>query len=174
MLQRQGRSHRAGQSGGNFNLTAKDVGQTRTEAHISVTLLALGKQLCRDRARATAPPGRASGDDTLNPLIIQARDATGSSLHARARSTKMPSNWRFTSNNWPRCSSKPPGVTPSRNSWIDEQKAFEQKHPSHYSKVYFNGTVDTLQVNVLDFSSATVTRKTLDLPVRMLRQKRGG
>jgi hypothetical protein len=32
--------------------------------------------------------------------------------------------------------------------------------------VYFNGPIDTLEVSLLDFSGATVTRKDLDLPVR--------
>ena len=31
--------------------------------------------------------------------------------------------------------------------------------------MYFNGLIDNLQVNVLDFSKATLTRKDLDLPV---------
>ncbi len=31
--------------------------------------------------------------------------------------------------------------------------------------MYFNGLIDTLQVNVMDFSTASVTRKDLDLPV---------
>lgn len=47
----------------------------------------------------------------------------------------------------------------------EQQKAFEHQQSSHYAKVYFNGLVDNLQVNVLDFSSATLTRKDLDLPV---------
>lgn len=31
--------------------------------------------------------------------------------------------------------------------------------------MYFNGQIDNLQVNVLDFSTATLTHKDLDLPV---------
>ena len=48
----------------------------------------------------------------------------------------------------------------------DDQLAFEQQHPRRYNKVYFNGPIETLEVSLLDFSSATVTRKALDLPIR--------
>ena len=32
--------------------------------------------------------------------------------------------------------------------------------------MYFNGPIETLEVSLLDFSAATVTRKDLNLPVR--------
>lgn len=46
------------------------------------------------------------GDESPDPLLVQARDVPGSSSRARARSTKMPRRWRSTRNNWRRCKSK--------------------------------------------------------------------
>jgi len=77
----------------------------------------------------------------------------------------MPRRWRSTRNNWRRCKSRKPGRTTFEKQLTDEQKAFEHQQSSHYAKVYFNGLIDTLQVDVLDFSKATLTRKDLDLPV---------
>jgi hypothetical protein len=48
----------------------------------------------------------------------------------------------------------------------EEQRNFEKQQNHHYTKVYFNGSIDTLDVSVLDFSAVTVTRKDLNLPVR--------
>jgi hypothetical protein len=48
----------------------------------------------------------------------------------------------------------------------EEQRTFEKQQKRHYSKVYFNGPIETLEVSLLDFSSVTVTRKDLNLPIR--------
>lgn len=51
--------------------------------------------------------------------------------------------------------------TRSSSNWITKEKPSDQLHPHHYSKVFFNGTVANVDINVLDFSSAVVTRKSL-------------
>jgi hypothetical protein len=48
----------------------------------------------------------------------------------------------------------------------EEHRNFEKQQTHRYSKVYFNGPIETLEVSLLDFSAATVTRKDLNLPVR--------
>jgi hypothetical protein len=66
------------------------------------------------------------------------------------------------------------GKNAAAETWTDafgkqldeEQRAFEKQQTHHYSKVYFNGPIETLEVSLLDFSGATVTRKDLNLPVR--------
>ena len=64
----------------NFNLTPEDVGKTRTEGTISVTLLALYKNIAVVDIYNSAPLAAEVRDTPLNPLIIQARDHTGQFL----------------------------------------------------------------------------------------------
>lgn len=64
----------------NFKLSANDVGQTRTEGSISVTLLALGKNFAEVDIRNSAALAEPVRDIELNPLIIQAHDLSGQFL----------------------------------------------------------------------------------------------
>lgn len=105
------------------------------------------------------------GDESPNPLLVQARDTTGQFLTRSGSINESAAQVAFYE--------KQLAEMHKQNAWsdafekqlTDEQKAFEHKQTSHYAKVYFNGLIDNLQVNVLDFSQATVTHKDLDLPV---------
>ena len=152
----------------NFNLTAKDVGKTRTDGTISVTLLALGKNFAEVDIVNSAPLAEQVRDTPLNPLIIQARDASGQFLTRSGSINENAEQLAFYQQQLAEMLKQTAWSDAFEQQLDNEQKAFDQLHPHHYSKVFFNGTVANVDINVLDFSSAIVTRKALDLPVRML------
>ena len=152
----------------NFNLNAKDVGKTRTDGTISVTLLALGKNFAEVDIVNTAALAEQVRDTPLNPLIIQARDATGQFLTRSGSINENAEQLAFYQQQLAEMLKQTAWSDAFEQQLDNEQKAFDQQHPHHYSKVYFNGTVENVDINVLDFSTANVTRKSLDLPVRTL------
>ena len=152
----------------NFNLTAKDVGKTRTDGTISVTLLALGKNFAEVDIVNSAPLAEQVRDTPLNPLIIQARDTSGQFLTRSGSINENAEQLAFYQQQLAEMLKQAAWSDAFEQQLDNEQKAFDQLHPHHYSKVFFNGTVANVDINVLDFSSAVVTRKSLDLPVRML------
>ncbi|WP_064118736.1 hypothetical protein [Pseudomonas fluorescens] len=153
-----------------FDLTQKDVGQTRTNDNLSVKLLKLEKNYAEVEFSNNLPLAAEVADAQLNPLIVQARDKTGQYLIRAGSINESPEQVAFYE--------KQLTDLQQQKSWSDslekqltqEQQAFEEQHPRRYNKVYFNGPIETLEVSVLDFSSATVTRKKLDLPIRTFNQ----
>lgn len=153
-----------------FDLTQKDVGQTRSNDNLSVKLLKLEKNYAEVEFSNNLPLAAEVAEAQLNPLIVQARDKTGQYLVRAGSINESPEQVAFYQ--------KQLAYLQQQKSWSDtlekqltqEQQAFEEKHPRRYNKVYFNGPIDTLEVSVLDFSSATVTRKSLDLPIRTFNQ----
>jgi hypothetical protein len=153
-----------------FDLTQKDVGQTRSNDNLSVKLLKLEKNYAEVEFSNNLPLAAEVAEAQLNPLIVQARDKTGQYLVRAGSINESPEQVAFYQ--------KQLAYLQQQKSWSDtlekqltqEQQAFEEKHPRRYNKVYFNGPIDTLEVSVLDFSSATVTRKPLDLPIRTFNQ----
>ncbi|WP_285428820.1 hypothetical protein [Pseudomonas sp. lyk4-R2A-8] len=149
-----------------FDLAKKDVGHPRTEGAISVNLLRLEKNYAEIELTNRAPLAPQVGDESPNPLLVQARDGTGQFLTRAGAINESAAQVTFYQ--------KQLAEMQKQNAWSDafeqqlndERKAFEHQQSTHYAKVYFNGLVDTLQVNVLDFSQASITRKDLDLPVQ--------
>lgn len=149
-----------------FNLTKKDVGQTRSNDNLSVKLLKLEKNYAEIEFSNSAPMAAEVADTPLNPLIVQARDSTGQFLSRSGSINQTAEQIAFYQ--------KQLGLLQQQKTWSEafekqlesQQRAFEKQQTRHYSKVYFNGPIDALEVSVLDFSTATVTRKDLDLPVR--------
>ena len=149
-----------------FDLTRQDVGQKRTQENITLTLLALENNYAEIELSNTSPLAPQVADESPNPLLVQARDTTGQFLSRSGSINESAAQGA--------CYEQQLAQMREQNTWSeafekqleDAQKAFEQKQASHYAKVYFNGVIDTLQVNVLDFSDATVTHKDLELPVR--------
>ena len=152
----------------NFNLDAKDVGKTRTDGTISVTLLALGHNYAEVDIVNSAPLAEQVRDTPLNPLIIQARDHSGQFLSRSGSINENPEQLAFYQQQLAEMLKQTAWSDAFEQQLDNEQKAFDQKHPHHYSKVYFNGTVEHVDINVLDFSTADLTRKSLDLPVLKL------
>ena len=149
-----------------FNLTKKDVGQTRSNDNLSVKLLKLEKNYAEIEFSNSAPMAAEVADTPLNPLIVQARDSTGQFLSRSGSINETAEQIAFYQ--------KQLALLQQQKTWSEafekqlesQQRAFEKQQTRHYSKVYFNGPIDALEVSVLDFSTATVTRKDLDLPVR--------
>ncbi|PIB71373.1 hypothetical protein [Pseudomonas sp. 2995-3] len=149
-----------------FDLSKKDVGHKRTEGNITLNLLLLEKNYAEIELTNSEPLAPEVGDESPNPLLVQARDSTGQYLTRSGSINENAAQVAFYE--------KQLAEMQKQNAWsdafekqlTDEQKAFEHKQSSHYAKVYFNGLIDTLQVDVLDFSKATLTRKDLDLPVQ--------
>lgn len=148
-----------------FDLSKNDVGHSRSEGNISLKLLSLGKNYAEIELTNSEPLATELGDDSPNPLLVQARDSTGQFLTRSGSINESAAQVAFYEKQLAQLQQQKAWSEALDKQLTDAQKAFEHTQTSHYAKVYFNGVIDTLQVNVLDFSKATVTRKALDLPV---------
>jgi hypothetical protein len=149
-----------------FNLTKKDVGQTRTDDNLSVTLLKLSHNYAEIEFNNSEPLAPELGDTPLNPLIVQARDTTGQFLTRSGSINETAAQIAFYQQQLTKMQQQKTWSEAFGKQLDEEQRAFEKKQTHHYSKVYFNGPIETLEVSLLDFSGATVTRKDLNLAVR--------
>ncbi|UOP12303.1 hypothetical protein [Pseudomonas palleroniana] len=148
-----------------FDLSKKDVGRKRTEGNITLNLVLLEKNYAEIELTNSEPLAAEVGDDSPNPLLVQARDSTGQFLTRSGSINESAAQVAFYEQQLAEMRKQKAWSDAFEKQLTDEQKAFEHKQTSHYAKVYFNGLIDTLQVNVLDFSKATLTHKDLDLPV---------
>jgi hypothetical protein len=149
-----------------FDLTKKDIGQTRTNDNLSVTLVKLGDNYAEIEFSNSEPPAPEIAETPLNPLIVQARDATGQFLSRSGSINENAAQIAFYQKQLAKLQQQKLWSESLEKQLNEEQRTFEKQQKRHYSKVYFNGTIETLEVSLLDFSGVTVTRKDLDLPVR--------
>ncbi|MFY0728566.1 hypothetical protein [Pseudomonas sp. NFX15] len=149
-----------------FDLTKKDVGQTRTNDNLSVTLLKLTNNYAQIEYNNSAPLAPEVSDTPLNPLIVQARDSTGQFITRAGSINESAAQIAFYQQQLTKMQQQKTWSADLEKQLDQEQRTFEKQQARRYSKVYFNGTIETLEVSLLDFSAATVTRKDLDLPVR--------
>ncbi|MCO8311278.1 hypothetical protein [Pseudomonas mandelii] len=149
-----------------FNLTKKDVGQTRTNDNLSVTLLKLGNNYAEIEFSNSAPLAPEIRDTSLAPLIVQARDATGQFLSRSGAINETAAQIAFYQKQLTKMQQQKAWSEAFEKQLDNEQRAFEKQQTRHYTKVYFNGPIDTVEASLLDFSAVTVTRKELDLPIR--------
>jgi hypothetical protein len=148
-----------------FDLTKKDVGQTRTNDNLSVTLLNLANNYAEIEFNNSAPLAPEVSETPLNPLIVQAKDSTGQFLSRSGSINETATQIAFYQKQLAKMQQQKAWSESFEKQIDEEQRAFEQQQSHHYSKVYFNGPIETLEVSVLDFSTVTVTRKDLNLPV---------
>ncbi|WP_455885296.1 hypothetical protein [Pseudomonas spelaei] len=148
-----------------FDLSKKDVGHKRTEGAVTVNLLLLEKNYAEIELIHNEPLAPQVGDVSPNPLLVQARDATGQFLTRSGSINESAAQVAFYEKQLAEMQKQTVWSDAFEKQLTEQQKAFEHKQSSHYAKVYFNGLIDSVQVNVLDFSEASVTRKDLDLPV---------
>jgi hypothetical protein len=148
-----------------FDLTKKDVGQTRTNDNLSVTLLNLANNYAEIEFNNSAPLAPEVSQIPLNPLIVQARDSTGQFLSRSGSINETSAQIAFYQKQLAKMQQQKAWSESFEKQLEEEQCAFEKQQSRQYSKVYFNGPIETLEVSVLDFSTATVTRKDLNLPV---------
>jgi hypothetical protein len=153
-----------------FDLTQQDVGQTRSNDNLSVKLLKLANNYAEVEFSNNLPLAAEVAEAQLNPLIVQARDKTGQYLVRAGSINESPEQVAFYEKQLTYLQQQKAWSATLEKQLTQEQQDFEQKHPRRYNKVYFNGPIETLEVSVLDFSSATVTRKSLDLPIRTFNQ----
>ncbi|WCM50675.1 hypothetical protein OH720_27655 [Pseudomonas sp. WJP1] len=149
-----------------FDLTKKDIGQTRTNDNLSVTLVKLADNYAEIEFSNSQPPAPEIAETPLNPLIVQARDGTGQFLSRSGSINENAAQIAFYQKQLVKLQQQKLWSESLETQLNEEQRTFEKQQKRHYSKVYFNGTIETLEVSLLDFSSVTVTRKDLDLPVR--------
>ncbi|MFJ3373228.1 hypothetical protein [Pseudomonas sp. NPDC086251] len=149
-----------------FDLTKKDVGQTRTNDNLSVTLLKLENNYAEIEFNNSAPLAPEVGDTPLNPLIVQAKDTTGQFLSRSGSINETAAQIAFYQKQLAKMQQQKAWSETFEKQLNDEQQAFEKQQTHHYSKVYFNGPIETVEVSVLDFSAATVTHRDLNLPIR--------
>lgn len=148
-----------------FDLTKKDVGQTRTNDNLSVTLLNLANNYAEIEFNNSAPLAPEIGETPLNPLVVQAKDSTGQFLARSGSINETSAQIAFYQKQLAKMQQQKAWSESFEKQIDEEQRAFEKQQSHRYSKVYFNGPIETLEVSVLDFSTATVTRKDLNLPV---------
>ena len=148
-----------------FDLSKKDVGHKRTEGAITLNLLLLEKNYAEIELTNSAPLAPQVGEESPNPLLVEARDSSGQFLTRSGSINESAAQVAFYEKQLAEMQKQKVWSDAFEKQLTDEQKAFEHKQSSHYAKVYFNGLIDNLQVNVLDFSTATLTRKDLDLPI---------
>ncbi|MFL1515862.1 hypothetical protein [Pseudomonas prosekii] len=153
-----------------FELTKKDVGQTRSNDNLSVKLLKLEPNYAEIEFDNSLPTAAEVSETPLNPLIVQARDSTGQFLSRSGSINETAAQIAFYQKQLARLQQEKTWSDSLEKQLEDDQRAFEKQQTRNYSKVYFNGPIETLEVSVLDFSSATVTRKDLNLPVRRFEQ----
>jgi len=148
-----------------FDLSKKDLDHPRTEGNITLNLLSLEKNYAEIELTNHEPLAAEVGDESPDPLLVQARDSTGQFLTRSGSINENAAQVAFYEKQLAQMQKQKAWSDAFEKQLTDEQKAFEHQQSSHYAKVYFNGLIDTLQVDVLDFSKATLTRKDLDLPV---------
>ncbi|RMP66949.1 hypothetical protein ALQ18_00418 [Pseudomonas marginalis pv. marginalis] len=148
-----------------FDLSKKDVGHTRTEGNITLKLLLLEKNYAEIELTNSEPLAPEVGDESPNPLLVQARDNTGQFLTRSGSINENAAQVAFYQKQLADMQKQTAWSEAFEKQLTDERKAFEHTQSSHYAKVYFNGLIDNLQVDELDFSKATLTHKDLDLPV---------
>ena len=149
-----------------FDLTKKDVGQTRTNDNLSVTLLTLTNNYAEIEYNNSAPLAPEVSETPLKPLIVQARDSTGQFITRAGSINETAVQIAFYQQQLAKMQQQKSWSEALEKQLDEEQRNFEKQQARHYSKVYFNGTIETLEVGMLDFSAVTVTRKDLDLPIR--------
>ncbi|MNQ73593.1 hypothetical protein D3C85_883300 [compost metagenome] len=149
-----------------FDLTKKDVGQTRTNDNVSVTLLKLANNYAELEFSNSAPQAPEIGETPLNPLIVQAKDASGQFLSRSGSINETAAQIAFYQKQLAKMQQQKSWSEAFEKQLDEEHRTFEKQQTHRYSKVYFNGPIETLEVSLLDFSAVTVTRKDLDLPVR--------
>ncbi|MHC8312741.1 hypothetical protein ACYZUC_24415 [Pseudomonas sp. GT1P32] len=153
-----------------FDLTKKDVGQARSNDNLSVTLLKLTNNYAEIEFSNSAPLAPEVSEIPFNPLVVQARDATGQFLSRSGSINQTAAQIAFYQKQLAKMQQQKSWSEAFEKQLNEEQRAFEKQQTRHYSKVYFNGPIETLEVSLLDFSVATVTRKDLDLPIRRFDQ----
>lgn len=151
-----------------FELTKADIGKPRQDGNIRLTLLTLDRNVAEIELSNSAPLPAEANDVALNPLLAQARDSKGQILSRAGSINESAQQIAFYQQQLAEMQKQKAWSEAFEKQLEDEQKAFDQQHTDHYAKVYFNGLVDRLEVAVLDFSQASVTRKDLDLPVHRL------
>jgi hypothetical protein len=149
-----------------FDLTKKDVGQTRVNDNLSVKLLKLTNNYAEIEFNNSAPPAPEVGEIPLNPLIVQARDVTGQFLTRSGSINETAEQIAFYQRQLEKMQQQNVWSDAFEKQLDEEHRNFEKQQTHRYSKVYFNGPIETLEVSLLGFSAATVTRKDLNLPVR--------
>ncbi|MFJ7797703.1 hypothetical protein [Pseudomonas sp. NPDC096950] len=149
-----------------FDLTKKDVGQPRTNDNLSVTLVKLGPNYAEVEFSNALPLAQEVSETPLNPLIVQAKDSTGQFLSRSGSINETAAQIAFYQKQLAQMQQQKAWSETFEKQLDEDQRAFEKQQTRHYTKVYFNGPIETLEVSVLDFSTATVTRKDLNLPIR--------
>ena len=129
-------------------------------------LLGLEKNIAEIEVSNSAPLADEVAGTALNPLIVQAKDSTGQWLSRAGSINENAAQVAFYEKQLAKMQAQTVWSDAFEQQLKAEQLAFDQQQGRHYSKVYFNGTLESVEVNVLDFSQATVTRKDLQLPVR--------
>ncbi len=148
-----------------FELTRADIGKPRKDGNISLTLLALDKNVAEIAMDNDAALPEQASDASINPLLVQARDSSGQVLSRSGSINEDAEQVAFYRRQLAEMQKQTTWSEAFEKQLEEEQQAFDRQHTRRYAKVYFNGMADKLEVAVLDFSQAQVTRKELDLPV---------
>ncbi|MDY7561938.1 hypothetical protein QN382_01705 [Pseudomonas sp. 10B1] len=149
-----------------FELTKKDVGAKRTDDNITVTLLSQGKSFAEVEIQNSADLPDELVDEELNPLVVQAQDKTGRFLTRAGGIAQDASQIAFYEKKLDALMRQKQFSPEFQTELNADMHAFHLQHKTHYAKVYFNGTVDKVDVSVLDYSQTKISKTQLSVPVR--------
>ena len=99
-----------------FDLSKQDVGRTRTEGTVTLKLLLLEKNYAEIEMTNNAPLAPEVGDESPNPLLVEARDSTGQFLTRSGSINESAAQVAFYEKQLAEMQNRRPGPTPSRKS----------------------------------------------------------
>ncbi len=120
-----------------FDLTQKDVGQTRSNDNLSVKLLKLENNYAEVEFSNNLPLAAEVAEAQLNPLIVQARDNTGQYLVRAGSINESPEQVAFYEKQLTYLQQQKAWSDTLEKQLDDEQQAFEQTTPASLQQGLF-------------------------------------
>ncbi|MGV8919234.1 MAG: hypothetical protein ACOH2R_15775 [Pseudomonas sp.] len=153
-----------------FEFLPTDVGARRTDDNISVTLLGVNKNYAEVEMQNSVNLSDELVDQDFNPLVVQAQDRTHQYLSRAAGITQSAEQIAFYQKQLDELMAQKQYTDAFHQQQVADLHAFNRQLKTHYTKVYFNGTIEKLQVSVLDYAQSQIRKTQLSLPVRQFNE----
>ncbi|WP_397451302.1 hypothetical protein [Pseudomonas sp. NA-150] len=153
-----------------FEFLPTEVGARRTDGNISVTLLGLNENYAEVEMQNSVNLSDELVDQDFNPLVLQAQDRTHQFLSRAAGITQSAEQLAFYQKQLDALMAQKQYSDAFHQQQIADLHAFNRQLKTHYTKAYFNGTIEKLQVSVLDYAQSEIRKTQLSLPVRQFNE----
>ena len=153
-----------------FEFLPTEVGARRTDGNISVTLLGLNKNYAEVEMQNSVNLSDELVDQDFNPLIIQAQDRTHQFLSQAAGITQSVEQIAFYQKQLDELMAQKQYSETFHQQQIADLHTFDRQLKTHYTKAWFNGMIEKLRVNVLDYAQSQIRTTRLSLPVRQFNE----